>query len=115
MGIDCGVTFQMYGSFYRALPTCRGNPCHEPRMESPRAWTHSALIGCAFPLLPAEGLSVFQGSVSHQVLNILSQPMSLALGRLPSASCLLRACSMLPDSRFRNDKHETNACKTQLR
>ena len=92
---------------------CHGKPCHEPHLGSPKPWLCPALISSDSLLLPAEGLSVLEGSVSHDVLNILSQMLSLAPGRLPLASCPLRACSMLSDSCFGNEQHEIDACQTQ--
>ena len=111
--IDCEVTFQIYGSFFRAQPVCHGKPCHEPHLGSPKPWLCPALISSDSLLLPAEGLSVLEGSVDHDVLNIRSQTLPLAPGRLPLASCPLRACSMLSDSCFGNEQHEIDACQTQ--
>lgn len=79
----------------------------------PKSWSSSAVAACASALLPTEGVSGLQGSVSPQVLNILSQVLSLALRMPPSASCLLGAYTMLPDSCSVNDTYKINACQAE--
>lgn len=78
----------------------------------PKSWSSSAVAACASALLPTEGVSGLRGSVSPQVLNILSQILSLVLRMPPSASCLLRAYAMLPYSCSVNDTYKINACQS---